>query len=339
MIVKSYEILKNPSKFINFNLFLLYGENDGLRKDIKTLIKNTLARSDSNIELISTQEKNIIEDEEKFYNSIFSGSLFYNKKIVTIHNGTDKITEQIMSIIEKKIENTFIIIFSDILEKKSKLRNLFEKKSEILCVPCYLDNFRDLEIIAKNELSKSNIILSSEIISLLIEKSNGNRNNLKNEIEKIKSFSFNKKNIEIDEIKKLISFSGEHKVDSLVNECLCGDIKQYTKILSELYTNTINQIFLLRILSNKIQRLINMKKNQKDNESIDSLLNTVKPPIFWKEKPMVKRQLGVWNLNELKKIIYEINDTEALCKKNPLISKLIFFQFFNKLCRKANNYS
>lgn len=339
MIIKSYEILKNPSKFINFNLFLLYGENDGLRKDIKTLIKDTIAKSDTNLELLSTEEKSIIDDEEKFYNSIYSGSLFYNKKIITINNGTDKIVEQISSIIEKKLENTFIIIFSDILEKKSKLRKLFETNPKILCVPCYLDSSRDLETIARNELGRSGIILSGEIISLLIEKSNGNRNSLKNEIEKIKSFSLNKKKIEIDDIKKLVSFSGEHKLDSLINECLCGNIKQYRKILSELYTNTINQIFLLRILSNKIQRLINMKKNQKKNESIDSFLDAIKPPIFWKEKPMVKKQLNVWDLNELKKIIYEINDTEILCKKNPLSSKIIFFEFFNKLCTKANNYS
>ena len=225
-------------------------------------------------------------------------------------------------------------------KNKENLQEIsLKKKSEILCVPCYLDSSRDLETIARNELGRSGIILSGEIISLLIEKSNGNRNSLKNEIEKIKSFSLNKKKIEIDDIKKLVSFSGEHKLDSLINECLCGNIKQYRKILSELYTNTINQIFLLRILSNKIQRLINMKKNQKKNESIDSFLDTIKPPIFWKEKPMVKKQLNVWDLNELKKIIYEINDTEILCKKNPLSSKIIFFEFFNKLCTKANNYS
>ena len=105
------------------------------------------------------------------------------------------------------------------------------------------------------------------------------------------------------------------------------------------YINTVNQIFLLRILSNKIQRLLNMKKLESDFSNLDSLLNSSRPPIFWKEKPMVKKQLTIWSLNDLKTAVYEINDTELLCKKNPQISKIIFFNFFTKLCKKANNYS
>jgi len=202
-----------------------------------------------------------------------------------------------------------------------------------------LDNDKDLEIITIKELKKNNINLSRESMNLLIEKSNNDRNNLKNEIEKIKSFSLNKKKIEIDEIKSIINFSGEYKSDLLINECLCGNILQYKKILSELYINTVNQIFLLRILSNKIRRLLNMKELEINYNNLDSLLNTSKPPIFWKEKPMVKKQLAIWSLGDLKKIVYEINDTEILCKKNPQISKTIFFNLFTKLCKKANNYS
>ena len=176
-------------------------------------------------------------------------------------------------------------------------------------------------------------------MNLLIEKSNNDRNNLKNEIEKIKSFSLNKKKIEIDEIKSIINFSGEYKSDSLINECLCGNILQYKKILSELYTSTVNQIFLLRILGNKIQRLLNMKELESNYNSLDSLLNASKPPIFWKEKSMVKKQLTIWTSNNLKKTIHEINDIELLCKKNPQISNAIFFSFFSKICVKASSFS
>ena len=339
MILKSYEIQRNRSNFLKYNIFLLYGENIGLKKDIRESIKTVISQQDTNIELLSLDETSIINNEEDFYNSIYSGSLFSNKKIITINNGTDKIFKQINYIIDTSLENVFIIIFSDILGKKSKLRNFFEKNLKTLCIPCYLDNDKDLEIIANTELKKNNITLSRESMNLLIEKSNNDRSNLKNEIEKIKSFLLNKKKIEIDEIKSIINFSGEYKSDNLINECLCGNILQYKKILSELYMNTINQIFLLRILSNKIQRLHNMKEIETSYNSLDSLLNACKPPIFWKEKSIVKRQLTIWSLNNLKKAMHEINIIEVLCKKNPQISKAIFFNFFTKLCKKANNYS
>jgi len=331
MIIKSYEVQKNKSNFSKYNFFLLYGENFGLKKDIKNVIKIAIKQKKDSLEMLSVYESEIFDNEENFYNSLYSGSLFSNKKIITINNGTDKIVKQLNDIVDRYPENVFLIILADVLEKKSKLRNFFETNLKTLCIPCYLDNDKDLEIIAKTELKKNNIILSRESMNLLIEKSNNDRNNLKNEIEKIKSFSLNKKKIEIDEIKSIINFSGEYKSDLLINECLCGNILQYKKILSELYINTVNQIFLLRILSNKIQRLLNMKEVETNYNNIDSLLNASKPPIFWKEKPMVKKQLTIWSLDDLKTTIHEINDTEVLCKKNPQISKIIFFNFFSEI--------
>ena len=260
-------------------------------------------------------------------------------KIITIFEATDKIIKKISNVYDKYSENVFLIIFSGILEKKSKLRNFFEKSKETICIPCYLDSEKDLEIIAQSEFRKNNISLSREAINLLIEKSNSERNNLRNEIEKIKSYTLNKKNLELNEIKSLINFSGDYKSDILVNECLCGNISQYKKIISELYANTVNQILLLRILSNKVQRLLKIKEQKNKSNNLDNLINNAKPSIFWKEKPLVKKQLSLWSLNELKKMISGINNTELLCKKNPQISKAIFFNFFLEICTKTNNYS
>ena len=189
------------------------------------------------------------------------------------------------------------------------------------------------------KFKKNKINLSMESINLLIEKSNSDRQNLKIEIEKIKAFAKDKKQVSIEEIRAIINFSGEHKTDIIINECLCGNILEYKKIISELYAGTINQIYLLRVLSNKIQKLLNIKKSEKDYKTIDNLLDSSKPPIFWKEKPMIKKQLRIWNLKDLTKIIYEVNEVELQCKQNPQVSRLIFFNFFTNICKKANSFS
>jgi DNA polymerase-3 subunit delta len=339
MIIKSYELQKNIVNFFKYNFFLLYGENAGLKKDIRDIIKIAVKQKNENTEMLSLYENEILENEENFYNFIYSGSLFSDKKIITIFEVTDKIMKKINKVYDEFPENIFLIIFSGILEKKSKLRNFFEKSEKTICIPCYLDNEKDLEIIAQNEFRKNNISLSREAINLLIEKSNSDRGNLKNEIEKIKSYSLNKKNLELDEIKSLINFSGDYKSDILVNECLCGNISQYKKIISELYINAVNQILLFRILSNKVQRLLNIKEQENKSNNLDNLIKVSKPTIFWKEKPLVQKQLAIWSLKDLKKIINGINNTELLCKKNPDTSKVIFFDFFLKICLKANNFS
>ena len=339
MIIKSYEIKKKRSNFLKNNFFLLYGENLGLKKDIKDFIASQIKQKDDTIEIVSLYENEIFDNEENFHNFVYSGSLFSDKKIITIYGGSDKIIKKINDVYDNYPDNVFLIIFSEILEKKSKLRNFFETKEKAICVPCYLDSEKDLEIIAQLEFKKNNISISREAINLLIEKSNADRNNLRNEIEKIKSYSLNKKKLELNEIKSLVNFSGDYKSDILVNECLCGNILQYKKIISELYINAINQVLLLRILSNKIQRLLKIKEQENKSNNLDNLINISKPAIFWKEKVFVKKQLSIWSLGDLKKIIDEINNTELLCKKNPQISKFIFFNFFSQICKKANNYS
>ncbi len=339
MIIKSYEVQKNKSNFSKYNFFLLYGENLGLKKDIRKFIKTGIEQGSNNAEILFLYEDEILDDEENYYNLIYTGSLFSNKKIITIYEATDKIIKKISDIYDKYPENVFLIIFSEILEKRSKLRNFFEANKKAICIPCYLDSEKDLEVIAQLELKKNNIMLSQEAINLLIEKSNSDRNNLRNEIGKIHSYSLNKKKLELTDIISLINFSGDYKSDIFINECLCGNIKQYKKIISELYVNTVNQILLLRILSNKIQRLIKIKAKENKSNNVDNLINAIKPTVFWKEKPLLKKQLSIWSLNNLKKIIDEINNIELLCKKNPQISKVIFFNFFSKICKKANNFS
>ena len=339
MIIKSYEVQKNESNLSKYNFFLLYGENFGLKKDIKDIIKIAIKQKDDSLEMLSVYETEIFDNEENFYNSIYSGSLFSNKKIITIFDATDKIMKKIDSVYDTYTENVFLVIISGILEKKSKLRSFFETSKKTICIPCYLDSQKDLEIIAQSEFRKNNISLSSEAINLLIEKSNSDRGNLKNEIEKIKAYLLNKKNLELGEIKSLINFSGDYKSDILVNECLCGNISQYKKIISELYINTVNQILLLRILSNKVQRLLNIKEQENKSNNLDNLINVSKPAIFWKEKPLVKKQVSIWSLNDLKKIINGINNIELLCKQKPQMSKVIFFNFFLKICVKASNFS
>ena len=339
MIIKSYEVKKNNALFLKYNFLLLYGENNGLKKDIKNFIISQLKNKNKNIEIISLYENEVLDNEDIFFNTIYSGSLFSQNKILIVNEATDKIIKKINDAYEKYPEDVFLVFFSNILEKKSKLRDFFEKKEKSICIPCYLDSEKDLEKIAQLELKKNNVILSREAINLLVEKSNSDRNNLRNEINKIVSYALNKKTIDLDEIKSLINFSGDYKSDILVNECLSGNITQYKKIVSDLYTNTVNQILVLRILSNKIHRLLKMKEKKDSSKNLDNLINECRPPIFWKEKPLVKKHLSIWNLDELKKVISDISNTELLCKKNPEISNIIFFNLFSGICKKASNFS
>ena len=336
MIYKSYEYEKLKNSISSKRIFLLYGENYGLKKDIKEITKSMLNKKNVEVEELSLLENEVIKNEENFYNFIFSGSLFSNIKTISIHNASDKIVKHIENVIDKFPEDVSLILFAEVLDKKSKLRILFEKNENIVCIPCYLDNEKSLKIIAVNELKKNGMMISNESLNLVVGKSNGDRNNLRNELEKIKSFLAKGKKIEYDQIKYLVNSSTEIKNENLVNICLSGEILELKKILQELSIESINQILLLKILGNKIRRLLTIKNQNDTKQNLDSLINSVKPPIFWKEKSIVRKQLTVWKINDLKNMIYQINNIEISCKKNPRSSAPILFNFLTGLCKKAS---
>ena len=139
-------------------------------------------------------ENEILQNTNNFKEDILNKSFFDDKKLIIISRTTDKIFKIIEEIINKNINDISIIFKASALEKKSKLRNFFEKENELACIPVYEDNNQTLNIITRNFINKNNINLSQEIINVIIERAKGDRINLKNELTKLKYFLINKKN-------------------------------------------------------------------------------------------------------------------------------------------------
>ena len=235
MILKSFEIQKNPSKIKSKDIFLLYGENIGLKKDVKKIITsfNNNEKKDED-EVLTYTEEEVLKSEEGFYNSIYSGSLFGGKKILVVNRVTDKFFKYLENnFTEKKPGDIVLILTAEILDKKSKLRSFCEQNNNIFCIPCYQDTTRDLQVILKKELETQEISISQKSMNLLIENANGDRNNLKNEIEKIKLFVKDKDKITYEQLKELTNSNELFKAENLVNSCLCGETIKFKKTISE----------------------------------------------------------------------------------------------------------
>ena len=310
MIFKSFELEKIKSN--KSNIILLYGVNEGHKKQvIKELFEKTFKG-----EISKYEEAEILDDNEKFISSLLNKSLFEDNKLLIISRASDKIYKFINEVIEKKIEKVRIIINCEILEKKSKLRNLFEKDNNLMCIPFYEDNEKNLNLITYNFFKKINIKVSQQIINLLVERSSGDRGNLVNELNKIESLSITKKKIELEDVLKLTNLSENYSVFELAENYLAKNKKQVSKILNE--NNFANEecILILRTILNKSKRLLRLKESQNETKDIDLTISSFRPPIFWKEKDVVKKQIQSWSDNEVKEMIYKINELEILIKIN-----------------------
>ena len=310
MIIKSFEVDKIKS--IKKDLILFYGSNQGHKNHVikelfEKLFEGKISRFDEN---------EILNNYEEFISGLINKSLFEDYKLIIISRTSDKILKLVNEILERKIEKIKIIINSDNLEKKSKLRNLFEKEKELVCIPFYEDNDKSLSIIAQNFFRQKNIKVSQEIINLLIGRSRGDRGNLINELNKIENLSITKKNIDMEDVTKLTNLSENYSVFELAENYLAKNKKQVSKILNENNFANDECILILRTILNRSKRLLKLKESQNITGNIDLTISSFKPPIFWKEKDVVKKQIQSWSNDEVKKIIYKINDLEILVKKN-----------------------
>ena len=310
MIIKSFEIEKIKS--IKNNLILIYGTNQGYKNQVIKEFFEKLFEG----EILRFDENEILNNHEELISNLMNKSLFDDDKLIIISRTSDKILKFINEIIERKIEKIKIIINSDNLEKKSKLRILFEKKKELVCIPFYEDNDKSLNLIAQNFFKQKNIKVSQEIINLLIGRSRGDRGNLINELNKIENLSITQKNINIEDVLKLTNLSENYSVFELVESYLAKNKKQVSKILNENNYANDECVLILRTILNRSKRLLKLKESQIQTGNIDLTISSFKPPIFWKEKDVVKKQIQSWSDDEVKKMIYKINDIEILVKKN-----------------------
>ncbi len=310
MIIKSFEVEKIKS--IKNNLILLYGSNQGHKNQvIKELFEKLFDGEISRLD-----ENEILNNYEEFISSLINKSLFEDDKLIVISRTSEKIIKLVNEILDRNIEKIKIIINSDNLEKKSKLRSLFEKDKKLICIPFYEDNERSLVSIAQNFLREKNIKVSQEVVNLLVGRSRGDRGNLINELNKIENLSITKKNIDLEDVFKLTNLSENYSVFELAESYLAKNKKQVSKILNENNFANDECILILRTILNRSKRLLKLKESQNETGNIDLTISSFRPPIFWKEKDVVKKQIQSWSDEEVKKVIYKINDLEVLIKKN-----------------------
>ena len=308
MIIKSFEITKiklDKNKFI-----LLYGQNNGSKKEtLKNLIKSKKV-------VFNYDEKEILDDSTSFLEQIISRSLFEEEKTIIINRATDKILKIIEEIDLKKIDDLKIIILANNLEKRSKLRVFFEKHKIYLCIPFYPDNQQTLSKIAYNFFRECKIIISSENINLIINKCNGDREILQNELIKIKHFSKNRKNITGDDISKLTNLIENISISELADNCLAKNNKKIVSIFNENNFSNDDSIIIIRTLLNKSKKILQLSEEFKNKKNIELVISSAKPPIFWKDKEITKQQIYKWSPESIKNLIYKLSNLEFFSKKN-----------------------
>jgi len=308
MILKSFEVNKIDLK--KQKNFLFYGDNTALIDEtIKNLFSNNLKDNS-----YSYDESEILNNKEDFFNQILNTSLFESEKIIIISRISEKILEIFEEILDKNIKDIIFVLKSNPLEKKSKLRKFYEDDKRTICIAFYPDTEITLRKLANDFFIKKKITISQENMNLIINKCNS-RENLNNELRKVELLSLGKKKPSIDQIIKIIHLNENHSIYELIDYCLLKNKKKTINILNENNFGTDDAITIIRTFLNKLKKILKLAHEYEVNQNIDLTIKNAKPPIFWKEKDNVKKQLNYWSTIKIKNLIFELNQIEIEVKK------------------------
>jgi DNA polymerase-3 subunit delta len=331
MIVKSFSA--NFKELLKKNFTLLYGENISLIFEIEQKIIKE-AKNNNGLVVKKYQEEYFLQNKDVFEQFINSESLFGDQELVIISESTDKILEIFDNTIAST-NNKKIIFLSSLLTKRSKLRNLAETETDFNCIACYDDTPVQLQSILLQKLKDNKISVSREFLNSIFEVNSLNRQDINDAITKIQLIQ-STSNIKEENLKNIFYSSSHNDNFEIINFCLLGDKKNINKVLSNIYIQGINFNEILAALKYKVNKLIEISVSNTSDLNVNQLVENYKPPIFWKEKNMVKEQLRRWTNGELNKLMEIIYETEINCKKNYEISNTILQQFIvstsNKSC-------
>ena len=331
MLIKSSEL--KSFKIQNINYYLFYGPNSGLIEEtISKIFKPTFPKN-----IINYDETEILNNINGFREMVFNKSFFDDEKFIIINRASNKILTTIQELVESKITDLKVIIKAEALEKKSKLRSYFEKNKSTVITAFYEDNYQSLLLIISKIFRDKKINVSNEVINLIIERSRGNRVNINNELEKILTYTKDHNKISLDDVLKLTNLTENYNISELVDQNLSKNSKKTINILNENNLNTEENILILRTFLNKLKRLKKLKIDLEKNKNIEQVLSSARPPIFWKEKEIVKQQLKVKSLSDIKFLIKKVNYLELIIKKNLQASDKILNNFILENLENSNN--
>ena len=317
MLVKSF-LLESDINIINkYKSILIYGENEGLKKNILQKIKRL-----NDIEIIDLTNEEI-DKSDMFRTQSTNLSLFNKKRIILVTNPKESFLDHVKDFLNNNNDIKLVII-SELLSKKSNIRNFYETEKNIIIVPCYNDTQVTLSNIIRKELSHLNGLTPS-MINQILEKTGNERIKVDEEINKIKLYFLDKKVTE-DELEKLLNYNLEINFNELVSDILLKNIAKINSKFDKLDISREEVFLFFGILINQLDKIKFILLNAQQKQITQSVLTKLNIKIFWKEQITFLAICNKLNLSTVEKMQTICFTNEILLKKNYDIDYLPIFK-------------
>ena len=343
MKIKSENFLKFISDSSNnFKFILFYGSNAGLVNLLFRKVVSTLSidvNDPFNVSKLNAQS--LTDNPYALIDTISTFSITSDKRIVFLDlcNMTLKksIIDNIKSSITSDFENYLVIIKADNLGTVNDLVKFTQESKFGLLVPCYEETTNQIKLEISNILMKNDYKFSDSFILHLSTKFSNDSSINKMEYDKLRNFLTNNKNVTETILLNLITDNSNINLNKLSNFCAVGDVKNALFFYKKTLDSSISPIVIIRTMVKHFKIIEKVLCAVEDGKNIDDAINDIKPPIFYKDKPLISIQTKLWSLPKINLILKRLSDTEINCKTGFFLDKLLSAQLILSISVMAKN--
>lgn len=314
------KILKNNIEFFIKNFLkqdvkgiLLYGQDVGVLMSREAEIRKQIPNTFELIKLNLNAENTISE----LFSESFTPSFFATGKFILISGSAAKFIEieNIVTKITNAYPNFLLIVINENLDGKSKIKKLFEEHKLLASMPCYADEEADIVSIIKNFLLENKLSLEGETMKFIIEKFKHNREILKTELVKLKTYK-GSGNLSFAEVKAVMDEAREGDIFESINHFFSLNFNLFIKESEKLEADGLPASVIISSLINHHFKLLEfLEEREETKKTFDTIFN--EKGIFFKQIPKLKDHLSKWDKGRLNKLSSLLLETEIKARTHP----------------------
>lgn len=312
---------------------LIYGPDAGLVSERAKKLTQTLIDDLKDPFRIAELSYNTIKDDPSiFADELNAMCLTGGRRLIKIRDASAVFPKDLGDAITSSKSDTFTIFLAGELAPSAALRKFFEKEKTVVALPCYKDDSRSIRSVIESTLRTQHFRWDADAMAYLANSFSGDRLVVLSEIEKLIVYMGDEKHIRLSDAQACIDNSAEASLDNLCNAVADQNPASIEQSLNKALLEGIAPVTIIRAILRYLLRLQSIKgQATHTGTNEEQVISSLKPPVFFKQIPLLKRHLGLWNERTLSKVLAGLVELEIECKKTGSPPELLCSRFLTIL--------
>lgn len=317
------EFLKAPDAGVAGTL--VYGPDEGQALSHScTIIQRILGSAYDPTQLTELDDATLKADPAKLADECGAISLLGGRRVVWLRGISDKHVHLIEPCIPLLGRDCYLLVTAGDLASRDKLRALFEQRKELAALPCYRLEGNQLAMHIRNTLEAEGFRADREVVDTLMRELGNDQMITKSELEKLCLYAHGQTHITLEDVTATLLTNDQHEIDALCQYYCDSNGSAFDGLWQHLVREDEQPIVLIRSLMRYVSRLLVMKLGmQQENITAEQAVENARPKIFWKQAPIMARQLKQLRLGDLLLMLHQCTQAEAGFKSTSLPPELM----------------